>query len=74
MRELIGAIILDEENRHLRDLRLDRARAALRAQDGTAVAEIAAACGFAHAGRFSQAYRERFGELSAETTGQRGTR
>jgi AraC-like DNA-binding protein len=53
---------------YLRTVRLEHARQALR--DGPAharVAEVALACGFAHLGRFSIAYREQFGELPSDT-------
>lgn len=48
----------------LREVRLQRAHAALRAAnpDVDTVARIAHASGFAHLGRFSQYYRARFGE------------
>ena len=48
----------------LREVRLQRAQAALRAADPEidTVARIAHASGFAHLGRFSQYYRARFGE------------
>lgn len=48
-----------------RDLRLDAARAALRA--GDSVTETALAFGFAHFGRFAQSYAARFGEKPSET-------
>lgn len=52
----------------LHDLRLDRARAALTApRHDTTVADVAHACGMPHLSRFSQYYRERFGELPSET-------
>ena len=52
----------------LHGLRLDRARAALVAPTPeTTVADVAHACGIAHLGRFSQYYRERFGECPSET-------
>ena len=46
----------------LRELRLEQVRAAL--CDGTAmtVANAAAMAGFPHAGRFSEIYRQHFGE------------
>jgi transcriptional regulator GlxA family with amidase domain len=53
---------------YLRAVRLEHARQALR--DGPAharVAEVALACGFAHLGRFSIAYREQFGESPSDT-------
>jgi AraC-like DNA-binding protein len=48
-----------------RDLRLDAARAALRAGEG--VTETALAFGFNHFGRFAQAYAARFREKPSET-------
>jgi AraC-like DNA-binding protein len=46
----------------LREMRLERAHALLLAADeNTSVAGVALDCGFAHFGRFSQAYRQRFG-------------
>ena len=49
---------------HLRDLRLQAAREALLTADAetTTVGRVALDHGFAHAGRFAIAYRERFGE------------
>ncbi|SMF82569.1 transcriptional regulator, AraC family with amidase-like domain [Tistlia consotensis] len=46
--------------RYYRSIRLRRARDLVR-RTALKVSEIAFACGFADAGRFSQAYRERFG-------------
>lgn len=49
-------------------LRLDRARDALEhPRANTTVADIASCCGIRHLGRFSQYYRERFGELPSAT-------
>jgi AraC-like DNA-binding protein len=57
---------------HLRDVRLDRARDRLRRADpGTRVADVALDCGFAHLGRFSQVYQQRFGESPSSTLGRR---
>jgi AraC-like DNA-binding protein len=54
--------------RHLRDVRLERARARLsRYELGTTVAAVALDVGFAHLGRFSQDYAARFGEKPSET-------
>lgn len=54
---------------YLRDIRLDRARADLAeaSPDDTTVATIARSWGFGHLGRFSAAYRTRFGERPNET-------
>lgn len=52
----------------LRQLRLERARAMIRStQPATRIGDIALECGFTHIGRFSQAYRARFGELPSDT-------
>ena len=51
---------------YLRDVRLDHARVEL-IQTGEPVGTIALRWGFAHAGRFSAEYRQRFGENPAET-------
>jgi AraC-like DNA-binding protein len=49
--------------RYLRDRRLDHARDRLTGGDrAPTVAEAALEAGFTHLGRFSQVYRERFGE------------
>ncbi|MCQ4159107.1 AraC family transcriptional regulator [Roseomonas sp. GC11] len=53
--------------RYLRQVRLDMAREKLRCGEGGSVAEVAAACGFGHPGRFSQEYRARFGEMPSQT-------
>lgn len=54
---------------YLREVRLDRVRDELRAADAdvTTVAGVARAWGFGHAGHFSAAYAERFGEFPKET-------
>jgi len=51
---------------YLRTLRLDRARADLQTGRGT-VASVALHWGFAHLGRFSADYRQRFGEHPSDT-------
>lgn len=57
---------------YLRAVRLKRVRALLLAgQNGGAISEIARKWGFAHAGRFSQAYYREFGELPSETVRKR---
>lgn len=59
---------------YLRQVRLDRAHAELGAADptSTSVGEVARRWGFAHLGRFSAYYAERFGVPPSETL--RGTR
>lgn len=54
---------------YLRDVRLERVRAELVARDpgSTTVTDVACGWGFFHAGRFSIAYRERFGESPSQT-------
>jgi AraC-like DNA-binding protein len=54
---------------HLRNVRLDAVHRVLRTADPStaSVAEVAREWGFAHLGRFSGAYRERFGELPSAT-------
>ncbi|WIB59392.1 AraC family transcriptional regulator [Curtobacterium sp. MCLR17_007] len=58
----------------LRGVRLDGAHTDLRRsdRDETSVADIARAWGFGHLGRFSAAYRARFGELPSESLRSRG--
>ncbi|WP_329343419.1 AraC family transcriptional regulator [Streptomyces sp. NBC_01352] len=51
---------------YVRDLRLRRAHRELR-NTGQPVTEVAYAAGFTHLGRFSAAYRKRFGVLPSET-------
>jgi len=53
----------------LRSVRLDGAREDLRRaeRDETSVADIARGWGFGHLGRFSAAFRSRFGELPSDT-------
>ena len=54
---------------YLRQVRLDRVRAELHTVDSQAgaVGDVARRWGFAHLGRFSAAYAERFGEYPKET-------
>jgi len=53
---------------HLRDVRLDAARAELRAADeDTRVADVARRWAFANLGRFAAQYRARFGENPGDT-------
>ena len=55
----------------LAECRLQKARKQLQASDsGESVTSIAYACGFSHLGRFSQAYRKRFGENPLDTLRQ----
>jgi transcriptional regulator GlxA family with amidase domain len=51
----------------LRQSRLARARAVLRAHPGVTVTRVALDCGFAHLGRFAQEYARHFGECPSET-------
>ncbi|WP_295812375.1 AraC family transcriptional regulator [uncultured Nitratireductor sp.] len=51
----------------LRGLRLDALRATLQAHPERELADLAMLHGFFHLGRFSAAYRDRFGELPSET-------
>ncbi|QGZ66166.1 anthranilate 1,2-dioxygenase regulatory protein AndR [Paraburkholderia acidisoli] len=53
---------------YLRQMRLERARDVIRSTPaGRLISAIALDCGFTHFGRFSQAYKERFGELPSQT-------
>ncbi|GLW25765.1 transcriptional regulator [Microbispora amethystogenes] len=54
---------------YLREVRLDRVRAELAVTDRVAatVTDVAYRWGFAHLGRFSSVYRQRFGESPSET-------
>ncbi|WP_434050876.1 MAG: AraC family transcriptional regulator [Roseibium sp.] len=57
---------------HLQDVRLNFARHLLLADNGNrSVSEIAERSGHRHAGRFSQAYKARFGEVPRETLRRR---
>jgi AraC-like DNA-binding protein len=51
---------------YLRNVRLDHCRRLL-AEGRGSVTDVAQECGFTHLGRFSAAYRERFGELPSQT-------
>lgn len=53
----------------LRSLRLEAARDYLLGHPSASVTEVALEYGFAHTGRFSAYYRQRFGELPRETRG-----
>lgn len=56
-----------------RDLRLDRARAALLEEARENVTAVALECGFSHLGRFAQSYAERFGETPSQTLRRRSS-
>ncbi len=53
--------------RHLRDLRLDRARQRLLGDGRPGIAAVALECGFGHPGRFAREYAGRFGEAPSRT-------
>ncbi|WP_211463355.1 AraC family transcriptional regulator [Collimonas silvisoli] len=55
----------------LRNTRLDAARQRLQAQAGATITDTAFEFGFAHLGRFSAYYRQRFGELPKQTRAAR---
>ncbi|MBB5686340.1 AraC family transcriptional regulator [Sphingobium boeckii] len=55
--------------RYLRDRRLDEARDRLRCDPNLRVTQVALESGFTHLGRFSQAYRLRFGERPSLRSG-----
>jgi AraC-like DNA-binding protein len=55
----------------LQAIRLERARAALRAEPDAPVGAVARRFGFSHATRFAAAYARRFGETPAETRRRR---
>ncbi|AOZ03528.1 hypothetical protein BKK81_31250 [Cupriavidus sp. USMAHM13] len=58
--------------RYLKEVRLQRARAALQAPDDPAsVTEIAARWGFGHLGQFAADYRQAFGERPSDTRARR---
>ena len=66
LQEAFGAALGLSPMAYLRDVRLDEVRRRL--TEGTeSVTEAALACGFTHLGRFSAAYRARFGELPSRT-------
>ena len=66
-RDFVGASPMQ----YLRELRLERARAELLGSDAANVAAVALRWGFAHLGRFSSEYRQRFGETPSETLKRR---
>jgi AraC-like DNA-binding protein len=66
LQEAFGAAFGVSPMTYLRDVRLDEVRRRLAAGDGS-VTDVALACGFTHLGRFSAAYRARFGELPSRT-------
>lgn len=53
---------------YVRQRRLERVRELLQSPAARSVTEIALDHGFLHLGRFSEAYRKRFGELPSQTT------
>ena len=56
----------------LQAVRLDRAhKSLLEADPSERVMTIAVSCGFVHLGRFSAAYKKRFGELPSQTLGRK---
>ncbi len=61
-------------NAYIRQVRLDRVRDTLLVGDPatTSIAEVAREWGFAHAGRFSATYQERFGEYPRDTLRRSG--
>jgi AraC-like DNA-binding protein len=54
----------------LRNIRLDAAREQLQTSDNNNITDVAFAFGFAHLGRFSAYYKNRFGELPKQTRGR----
>ena len=64
--DLFSAFLDTTPMAHVQDRRLARARRRLLAGDGR-VAEVAAAVGLHHPGRFSQAYFRKYGEKPSET-------
>jgi AraC-like DNA-binding protein len=66
LQEAFGTHLGTTPMAYLRDVRLDEVRRRLR-EGREGVTEAALACGFSHLGRFSAAYRDRFGELPSET-------
>ncbi|WP_443114513.1 AraC family transcriptional regulator [Herbaspirillum seropedicae] len=52
---------------YLRDLRMERARTELMSGDSQHVAGVALRWGFAHMGRFSNEYKQRYGESPSKT-------
>jgi transcriptional regulator GlxA family with amidase domain len=57
---------------YLRDLRMERARAELLSGDTHNIAGVALRWGFAHMGRFSAGYKERYGESPSQSLRRRG--
>jgi AraC-like DNA-binding protein len=52
---------------YVRNVRLERARRELRLAPADSITDVAARCGFSHMGRFSAAYRRKFGETPSLT-------
>lgn len=59
---------------YLTSLRLERAQEMLLANPWSSVTLVAYECGFAHLGRFGQAYKSRYGETPSETARRRRVR
>lgn len=56
---------------YLRDLRMERARSELLGSETSNVAAVALRWGFAHLGRFSSEYKQRYGESPSQTLRRR---
>lgn len=56
---------------YLRDLRMERTRTELMSGEATNVAGVALRWGFAHMGRFSNDYKQRYGETPSQTLRRR---
>lgn len=67
VQEVVRAAHGTTPSRLLREIRLERARALLRAGAAASVSQAATAVGFTHLGRFAAAYCDRFGELPSAT-------
>jgi AraC-like DNA-binding protein len=69
LQEAFGRYVGMSPMAYVRDVRLTRVRAELRAADPSSlsVSEVAHRWGFSHLGRFAEQYRARFGELPSQT-------